>query len=264
MGHVIMRLEKISGGLNNLSRVRNHNLPSRRHLLKNREHPERQEMNQFWEYQNKTLYDIGKELMMKQKEITGKAARKDAVCFIDILTTVSPELEEKVLKFPRTWCKKNEEWIRQEFPTCQICQMSLELDESTIHIHWKLAATDENGKLNAKKICGNRSDYEKRQQSYEDKMRELFPYIETRKKKKERSADDPKRNHKSVRQFWKEEDEKLEQNHQLKIARLQKQIEASEERLKKQLHKEVESVFIDKPVQKRKNERMLESDFLDL
>lgn len=184
MGHVIMRLEKISGGLKHLSQVRNHNLPSRRHLLQNREHPEREKMNQFWEYQNRTLYDIGKELMDNQKKITGKSARKDAVCFIDILTTVSPELEEEVMRFPRSWFNKIKEWIKEEFPTCQVCQISIEYDESTVHIHWKLAATEENGKLNAKKICGNRSDYERRQQSYEDKMRELFPNIETRKKKK--------------------------------------------------------------------------------
>lgn len=264
MGHVIMRLEKISGGLNNLSKVRNHHLPSRRNLLQNRENPERERLNQFWEYQSKTLYDIGKELMNKQKEITGKSARKDAVCFFEVITTVSPELEEEVMKFPRTWFNKNKEWIQETFSTCQVCQISLEYDESTVHIHWILAATEENGKLNAKKICGNRKDYEERQQSYEDKMREIFPNIETRKKKKERSKDDPKRNHKSVRQFWKEEDERLQQEHELKKARLEAEIQNSKDRLQKQLHKEIESVFDDKPVRQRSNERMSEGDFLDI
>ena len=263
MGHVILRVEKIHGGLSSLASVRNHNLPSRRHFLENREHPERQEMNQFWEYENKSLYEHGKELMKKYQEITGRKARKDAVCFIDILTTVSPELEEEVMKRPRTWFNKNKEWIKETFPTCQVCQISLEYDESTVHIHWRLAATDERGRLNARELCGNRKDYEDRQQSYEDKMREIFPFIDERIKNSSRPKGE-KRKHKSCRQFWKEEDERLEQEHQLKMARMQKEIEASEERLKKQLHKEVESVFADKIARPRSNQRMFEGDFLDL
>lgn len=263
MGHVILRVEKIHGGLKHLSQVRNHNAPNRRHLLENREHPERQEMNQFWEYQNKTLYEHGKELMKKYKELTGRTARKDAVCFIDVLTTVSPELEEEVMRRPRTWFNKNKEWIQETFPTCQVCQISIEYDESTVHIHWKLAATDETGKLNAKKLCGNRKEYEARQQSYEDKMREIFPDIEERIKQSSRPKGQKKFN-KSCRQFWKEEDQRLQQEHELKKQRLEQEIKASQDRLKKQLHKEVESVFADKPQRPRSSERMSEADFLDL
>ena len=239
MAYVIMRVEKIKGGLRNLAKVRNHNHPDRRELLQNREHPERQKFNKFLELDGKTLHEIGKELIKKNKELTGRKTRKDAVLFLDILTTVSPELESEVLKDVGAWYRKNLEWIKENFPTCVICQVSIELDESTIHIHWKLAATDEKGKLNAKKVAGNRDDYERRQQTYEDKMRELFPNIEQRTKKKERSKDDPRRKHKSVRQYWAEEDQRLQTEHEKKMQELKEIEEKERTRIK-------EDVFSDK------------------
>lgn len=251
MAYVIMRLEKIKGGLSNLARVRNHNHPSRRELLQNREHPERQKFNKFLELDGKTLHQIGKELIKKNTEITGRKTRKDAVLFLDILTTVSPEMEEEVLKDVNAWYKKNLEWIKETFQTCQICQVSIELDESTIHIHWKLAATDENGKLNAKKIAGNRNDYERRQQTYEDKMRELFPNIEKRKSKKL-----TKRKHKSVRQYWQEEDQRLQAEHEKKMQELKEIEEKERTRIK-------EDVFSDKkPTTARIDEINLADDIL--
>lgn len=251
MSYVIMRVEKIKGGLRNLAKVRNHNHPDRRELLQNREHPERQKFNKFLELDGKTLHQIGKELVKKNTEITGRKTRKDAVLFLDILTTVSPEMEEEVLKDVNVWYKKNLEWIKETFPTCQICQVSLELDESTIHIHWKLAATDENGKLNAKKIAGNRDDYERRQQTYEDKMRELFPNIEKRKSKKL-----TKRKHKSVRQYWKEEDQRLQTEHEKKMQKLKEIEEKERTRIK-------EDVFSDKkPTTAKIDEINLADDIL--
>lgn len=248
MAYAIMRLQKVSGGLKNLSRIRSHHLPLKRGYIQNREHEEREKFNKFYEKDGKTLHELGKELLQQHKEITGRKARSDSVIFFEVLTTVSPELESDVLKNFNEWFKKNKEWLKEEFPSCQICQASAEFDESTPHIHFYLAATDENGKLNARKIVGNRKDYERRQATYEDKMRELFPNLEKRKSKKV-----TKKKHKSVREFWKEEDERLQKEHESKMNEFKKIEDNERKRI-------TEEVFSDKKVTKKSFERLSQAD----
>lgn len=239
MSHCILRIEKIKGCLTRLNKVRLHHDPKYRDKLQNRRHPEREQQNQFWENGGQSLYDIGKQLLQQHQEVSGRKARSDAVVFFEVLTTVSPEMEEELLKNQKEWFKKNKEWIKETFPHSHICQISIEYDESTLHIHWILSAEDKDGKLNAREIVGNKQNFLKYQETYENKMRELFPNIEKRKSKKITG-----RKHMSVQDYWKQEDARLEKEHFEKVKQSKEEL-ARLDKLIKSKKIDVESLLED-------------------
>lgn len=248
MGHVIMKMGRCHHKM--LASRRRHHLD--RFMLKNREHEDRECFNEYKEFGG-TLYDQAKELLEKHKDITGRKARSDAVVMIDFVFTVSPEMRDELLANKKKWIQAQMYWLKQNFPHGKICALSYEEDETTPHLHAYVSATEEKGNLNAKAIIGNASKMASYQQSYEDFMIKigLFKFIEKRTKQKNRPKNEKVHNV-PIRKYKQQQLEEIEK------------LESEIEKLKAEKKDLAGTVLSDEPVKKRKNDRMLESDFLDL
>lgn len=243
--YVIMKMGRCH--LKMLGARRRHHL--NREQLHNREHPERQKYNEYWE-NGGTLYDQAQELLKQHKEVTGRKARTDAVVMIDFVFTVSPEARDELLRNKKTWVTLQRKWIKENFPDCKVCGMSYEEDETTPHLHMYIAATEKDGNLCAKKIIGNASKMSSYQTSYENYMLDsgLFPNMQKRTKQKNRKKDEKVHNV-PIRKYK---------------AQQQEEIRELERRLAELKRDVADRVLDEKPVKNHTVKKMFEGDFLDL
>lgn len=111
----------------------------------------------------------------------GKKIRTDAVLCVEILLTASPEYfrpddHGKAGKWDahqlEDWKQANRAWLAEKFGD-RIVRAELHLDESTPHIHAYFVPLDESGKLNCKKMFGDRKKLSDFQDSYAQAMAPL-------------------------------------------------------------------------------------------
>jgi Plasmid recombination enzyme len=127
--------------------------------------------------------------------------RSDAVYAVEILLTASPEYfrPDDPSKYGEyrsdklaDWRLATIEWLRREYGD-KIVRAELHLDEATPHIHAYLVPTDENGKLNCKKIFGGRAKMFAFQDSYAAATKHLGL---------ERGVRDAQANHTTVKDYY--------------------------------------------------------------
>lgn len=111
----------------------------------------------------------------------GKKIRTDAVLCVEVMLTASPEFfrpddHGKAGKWNadqlEQWKQENLKWLKETFGDC-IVRAELHLDESTPHIHAYLVPLDDLGKLNCKKLFGDRKKLSDFQDSYAKAMAPL-------------------------------------------------------------------------------------------
>lgn len=101
--------------------------------------------------------------------------RKDAVKALEILCTASPEyfngnaFDDKLTLF----CEQANDFINERFGKKNVMSIDIHLDEKTPHIHFVVVPITKDKKLSAKTVCGNRKDYQKLQDDFSEKMKNL-------------------------------------------------------------------------------------------
>lgn len=109
------------------------------------------------------------------KEVGITKTRKDAVKAVEILCTASPEyfngneIDERLTKF----CKHAQGFIAEKFGKENIMTIDIHLDEKTPHIHFVIVPLTKDKRLSAKIVCGNKKDYQKLQDDFSGKMKDL-------------------------------------------------------------------------------------------
>lgn len=101
--------------------------------------------------------------------------RKDAVKAVEILCTASPEffngneLDDKTMAF----CKQANNFINERYGKANVMSVDIHMDEKTPHLHFVIVPITKDNKLSAKTVCGNRKDYQKLQDDFSEKMKNL-------------------------------------------------------------------------------------------
>ena len=158
--YAIMRFQKYKlGSVANIERHQKY-----RERLHNRAHPEREKENISYSQFNETMTRTLKKAIKAQEKATGKKVRKDAVVLTEFVLTFSPEMEDKIDK--NEWIKANVKWLCKTFGKDKLLKLFTNADEKTFHIHGYICMTDENGKFNASKHFGKKSQIIALQDSY--------------------------------------------------------------------------------------------------
>jgi len=103
-----------------------------------------------------------------------KAIRKDAVKFTTHVLTGSHEKMIEIFKDKekaKEWVQANYAFVSDEFGKENIVRFNLHLDEKTPHIHVVTVPLTKDGRLSAREMFGNKSDMQKRQDRYAEKMK---------------------------------------------------------------------------------------------
>ena len=93
--------------------------------------------------------------------------RKDAVVLTEFVLTFSPEMENKIDK--NEWIRANVKWLCETFGKDKLLKFFSNADEKTFHIHAYISNFD-NGKFNASKHFGKKSQIIEMQDSYAKAM----------------------------------------------------------------------------------------------
>ena len=154
-----MRFQKYKlGSVANIERHQKH-----RDRLHNRAHPEREKENIEYSQYNETMRKTLKRAIKVQEKATGKKVRKDAVVLTEFVLTFSPEMEDSIDK--NEWIKANVKWLCKTFGKEKLLKLFTNADEKTFHIHGYISTFD-NGKFNASKYFGKKSQIIELQDSY--------------------------------------------------------------------------------------------------
>ncbi len=196
--YAIMRFQKYK--MNSVANIERHQ--THRDRLKNRAHPEREKENLSYSQFDETMTKTLRKAIKEQERATGKKVRKDAVVLTEFVLTFSPEMETKINK--SEWIKANVKWLCETFGKDKLLKLFSNADEQTFHIHGYVCMTDENGKFNASKHFGKKSQIIKLQDSYADAM-EQFGLV------RGESKEITKARHKTLQEWHKEECERIEQ-----------------------------------------------------
>ncbi len=157
--YAIMRFQKYKiGSVANIERHQKH-----RDRLHNRAHPEREKENISYSQYNETMTKTLKRAIKAQEKATGKKVRKDAVVLTEFVLTFSPEMEDSIDK--NEWIKANVKWLCKTFGKEKLLKLYTNADEKTFHIHAYIS-TYHNGKFNASKYFGKKSQIIALQDSY--------------------------------------------------------------------------------------------------
>ena len=157
--YAIMRFQKYKlGSVANIERHQKH-----RDRLHNRAHPEREKENIEYSQYNETMRKTLKRAIKVQEKATGKKVRKDAVVLTEFVLTFSPEMEDSIDK--NEWIKANVKWLCKTFGKEKLLKLFTNADEKTFHIHGYISTFD-NGKFNASKYFGKKSQIIELQDSY--------------------------------------------------------------------------------------------------
>ncbi len=195
--YAIMRFQKYK--MNSVANIERHQ--THRDRLKNRTHPEREKENLSYSQFNETMRKTLRKAIKEQEMATGKKVRKDAVVLTEFVLTFSPEMETQIDK--NEWIKANVKWLCETFGKDKLLKLFTNADEQTFHIHGYVCMTDENGKFNASKHFGKKSQIIKLQDSYADAM-EQFGLV------RGESKDITGARHQTLQEWHKEESERLE------------------------------------------------------
>ena len=157
--YAIMRFQKYKlGSVANIERHQKY-----RERLHNRAHPEREKENISYSQYNETMRKTLKRAIKAQEKATGKKVRKDAVVLTEFVLTFSPEMEDSIDK--NEWIKANVKWLCKTFGKEKLLKLFTNADEKTFHIHGYISTFD-NGKFNASKYFGKKSQIIELQDSY--------------------------------------------------------------------------------------------------
>ncbi len=169
--------------------------------LKNLTHPERASEDITWKkYPDKTMTKVLKEVIKEQEKATGKKFRKDGVSLVEFVMTFSPEMESEI-DFAE-WHKANLKWLSEQFGAENIIRYDTNNMETTRHGHYFVAPIDDNGKLNASRFFGKKSQIVAMQDSYAEVMAQFG--LERGKSKKETKA-----RHQTLAEWHKKEEQRL-------------------------------------------------------
>ncbi|MDO4607783.1 MAG: MobV family relaxase [Clostridia bacterium] len=161
--YAIMRFQKYKlGSVANIERHQKY-----RERLHNRAHPEREKENISYSQYNETMRKTLKRAIKAQEKATGKKVRKDAVVLTEFVLTFSPEMENQIDK--NEWIKANVKWLCKTFGKDKLLKLFTNADEKTFHIHAYIS-TYHNGKFNASKYFGKKSQIIELQDSYAESM----------------------------------------------------------------------------------------------
>ena len=161
--YAIMRFQKYKlGSVANIERHQKY-----RERLHNRAHPEREKENISYSQYNETMRKTLKRAIKAQEKATGKKVRKDAVVLTEFVLTFSPEMEDSIDK--NEWIKSNVKWLCKTFGKEKLLKLFTNADEKTFHIHGYISTFD-NGKFNASKYFGKKSQIIELQDSYAKAM----------------------------------------------------------------------------------------------
>lgn len=103
-----------------------------------------------------------------------KSIRKDAVKFSTHVLSGTHEDMKAIFKDKKKateWIKANYFFVSKEFGEKNIVRFNLHLDEKTPHIHVVTVPLTEDGRLSAREMFGNKTDMQKRQDRYAEKMK---------------------------------------------------------------------------------------------
>ena len=157
--YAIMRFQKYKlGSVANIERHQKY-----RERLHNRAHPEREKENISYSQFNETMTKTIKRAIKVQEKATGKKVRKDAVVLTEFVLTFSPEMENSIDK--NEWIKANVKWLCKTFGKDKLLKLFTNADEKTFHIHGYVSTFD-NGKFNASKYFGKKSQIIELQDTY--------------------------------------------------------------------------------------------------
>lgn len=142
--------------------------------------PKRVHLNKEYIETKGSLYqDIEKRIKEgynhRKKDGTLRAIRKDAVKAVGVILTGS-HLKMKELEKTgqlEAWAKKNLEFMQKKVGKENIVRFSLHMDEKTPHVHCVFVPLDNDAKLNAKEIVGNKSKLTKLQNDYAAEMQQF-------------------------------------------------------------------------------------------
>ena len=161
--YAIMRFQKYKlGSVANIERHQKY-----RERLHNRAHPEREKENISYSQYNETMRKTLKRAIKAQEKAIGKKVRKDAVVLTEFVLTFSPEMETQIDK--NDWIKANVKWLCKTFGKDKLLKLYTNADEKTFHIHAYISTFD-NGKFNASKYFGKKSQIIELQDSYAESM----------------------------------------------------------------------------------------------
>ena len=139
--------------------------------------PSRLEQNRVYKvYQDRHSLSLPDAINQRLKEgYKGKKAiRKDAVKFTTHVLTGSHEKMIEIFKDKeraKEWVRANHSFVSEEFGEENIVRFNLHLDEKTPHIHVVTIPLTKDGRLSAREVFGNKSDMQKRQDRYANKMK---------------------------------------------------------------------------------------------
>ena len=112
--------------------------------------------------------------LQKEQEIrTGRKVRKDCVSLVEFVLTISPEMEEHILRNFKQWYLKNIQWLKDTFGSDNLIRCDINRDETTLHLHGFIVPIDEHGNFNAKRWFGKKQQIEELQDSYAEYMSEF-------------------------------------------------------------------------------------------
>lgn len=141
-------------------------------LHKNCEHPELRENNvTIKQFENETMRQTVKRLMMEQQERTGRKVRKDACVLVDFVITFSPEMADKIDM--GKWMSANIEWLKEQFGAKNLLRVDLHWHESNPHLHAFVLPIDPKGKFNFKHWTRHISQLVGMQDSHAEAMAEF-------------------------------------------------------------------------------------------
>ena len=189
-----------------------------RKKLHNRAHPEREKENISYSQFDETMTKTLKRAIKEQEKATGKKVRKDAVVLTEFVLTFSPEMEDKIDK--NEWIKANVKWLCETFGKDKLLKFFSNADERCFHIHAYVSNYD-NGKFNASKHFGKKSQIIEMQDSYAKAMLQ-FGLI------RGESKEITKARHQTLDEWHKAECERLE----------------------KEIHEMTEGIFATEPISK--------------
>lgn len=100
--------------------------------------------------------------------------RKDAVVAVEYLFATSPEWAQQVdAKTKGEFFKKSYEWLAEKYGKENIFVATIHVDEKTPHMAAYVVPKTRDGRLSAKEMLGNRTDYQDAQTSFAKKVAHL-------------------------------------------------------------------------------------------
>lgn len=112
--------------------------------------------------------------IINEQHKTGRKVRKDAVKIITTTVELGGDIREKSEKEQVEFLKGAYEYLKNEYGAANIVHASIHVDETCPHLHFDFVPIKD-GRLNAKKVVGNKKDMKTTQNKLLKSMQEQFP-----------------------------------------------------------------------------------------